>query len=79
MRKPFFLFCFVLFCLCENKNTYELCSKSEISSLDILFLIYTIVSCNSVKNGLIYILYCFMYIYVYDIVCQHETLINYKT
>ena len=51
-------------------------------SLDRYF-IYTIVSCHFVKNGLIhvYILYCFMYIYVRvcDIVCQHETLINYKT
>ena len=35
------------------------------------------VSCNSVKNGLIYILYGFMYMYVCDIVCRHETLINY--
>ena len=49
----------------------------SVYSLD-RFFIYTIVSCNSVKNGLIYILYCFMYIYVCDIVCQHETLINYK-
>ena len=50
----------------------------SVYSLD-RFFIYTIVSCNSVKNGLIYILYCFMYIYVCDIVCQYETLINYKT
>ena len=53
-------------------------SFSVLYSLD-RFFIYTIVSCSSVKNGLIYILYCFMYIYVCDIVCQHETLINYKT
>ena len=43
---------------------------------EIMCITFKIVSCNSVKNGLIYFNLC-MYIWICDIVCQHETQINY--